>query len=193
MTTSSPLHNSRFRISSLHRSQLRVRPNLRNAASAARGAAVAGCIAVIAGYVSGYTRSAPEPLAVSDWCWLHYRFAPPGALADDTGPHSITDAALWDKWLGSTVDAPPDRHDAHAAQRRLIDDFIESGNWSSAARQSYRASAQTEPTPATICETVGARIAVGNDGSVPSGWDERFLDPNDPAHSELATSAGVDR
>lgn len=140
----------------------------------------------------GCANPARAPIEVSDWCWLHYRLAPPGALAFDAGPDSTAEAAVWDTWLGSTANAPANRHDTHHAQRQLIDRFIESGGWSDGERARYRATAQTEPTPATICETVGARIAVTDDGFVPDGWDERFVDPNDPAYSALAV-AGLDR
>lgn len=140
----------------------------------------------------GCANPAREPITVSDWCWLHYRLAPPGALASDVGPESTAEAAVWSTWLGPTTDAPVDRHDAHSDQRRLIDRFNESGGWSDDERQRYRTTAQTEPTPATICETVGARIAVTDDGSVRGGWDARFLDPDDPAYSTLAV-ASLDR
>jgi len=150
-------------------------------------------IAVAAISLVGCADSARDPLAVSDWCWLHYRLAPPGALADDAGPTSIADAAIWDTWLGSTVDAPVDRRSPHSIQRQLIDGLLESGAWSSSDRDAYQASAHSEPTPATTCETVGARIPVADDGSLPAEWQERFLDPNDPAHSVLAGSAGLEQ
>ena len=150
-------------------------------------------IAVASISLVGCADSDRNPLAVSDWCWLHYRLAPMGALADDAGPTSIADAAIWGTWLGSTADAPVDRRSPHSTQRRLIDRFIESGAWSRSDREAYQASAHAEPTPATTCETVGARIPVADDGSLPADWEERFLDPNDPAHSELADSAGLER
>lgn len=153
-----------------------------------RAAITVTCVALV-----GCADSAREPIAVSDWCWLHHRLAPPGALADDVGPTSVAEAAVWDTWLGPTADAPVVRQGPHDEQRRLVEGFIESGGWSISDREHYRTSAHAEPTPATICETVGARIAIADDGSLPPGWDERFLDPNDPAHSGLASDAASGR
>lgn len=148
---------------------------------------ITGIVALVA-----CTNAAGDPMTVSDWCWRHHRLAPPGALAVDAGPDSTADAAIWDTWLGSSADAPLDRHGAHHEQRRLIDRFIDSGGWNDGEREQYTATAGAEPTTATTCETVGARIAVDDDGTLPNDWNERFLDPNDPAFSRLAVT-GSDR
>jgi hypothetical protein len=130
---------------------------------------------------------APDaPLSVTDWCWLHYGLAPAGALDTDAGPASHIDADDWIVWLGATADAPPDRRSAHRRQQQLVDQFASDGTWDDADRAAYRAAAHADPTPATVCETVGARIVANGDGTLPSHWQRRFLDPGDPAHSELA-------
>lgn len=158
-----------------------------------RGAAIVAMGAITCAVIGACSDPAPNRLGVSDWCWLHYRLAPPGALAADPGPESIGEARSWATWLGSSSDAPVDRQDAHRTQRRSIDDFLEDGSWTNTARDSYRVSAQAEPTPDTICETAGARIVVADDGSLPTGWDERFLDPDDPAFSDLAATGDLGR
>lgn len=162
-------------------------PTLSTNLTKLRGAALAVTCAVTIACAD----ASPDRLTVNDWCWHHYRFAPRGALATDAGPESGADATHWKAWLGSDADAPADRNNAHREQRRLIDDFAKSGTWSDTKRTTYRAASQSEPTPDTVCETVGARIVVAADGSLPSDWGVRFLDPNDPAYSALAADAST--
>ena len=126
------------------------------------------------------------PLTIADWCWLHYRLAPAGVLGADAGPSSAVDAHAWIVWLEATADAPPDRRSAHQRQQQLVDEFATDGAWDDADRSAYVAAAHADPTPATVCETVGARIVANDDGTLPPHWERRFLDSNDPAHSELA-------
>ncbi|MEP4649660.1 MAG: hypothetical protein ABJ314_05730, partial [Ilumatobacter sp.] len=111
----------------------------------------------------------------------------------DPGPESADEAVAWDRWLGSDADVPSDRVDVHREQRRLIDVMVRSGTWSRTERASYLATSRSDPTPDTVCETVGARVVVAHDGSLPADWQIRFLDPADPAHSELAVDANTAR
>lgn len=130
------------------------------------------------------------PLSVTDWCWLHYRLAPAEALSSDTGPPSKDAAPAWLDWLTATADAPGVRRVVHDRQRQLVEGFASTGSWSDAERAAYITEANTEPTPATVCETVGARIAPDRgDGVLPDDWQLRFLDPDDPAYSELAAAS----
>lgn len=148
-------------------------------------------LTVTCSVIGACTGLATDRLTVSDWCWLHYRLAPPGALAFDPGPESAEAATDWGIWLGSTADAPQDRSEAHREQHRLIHDYMRSDSWTTAARTRYRAAAQSEPSPDTVCETVGARVTVAADGSLPSDWGVRFLDPDDPAYSTVADNASL--
>ncbi len=159
----------------------------------------ASALAAACGVVVACSGAAPDRFTVSDWCWHHYRFAPPGALASDPGPESADEAVVWGLWLGSNADVPSNRVDAHREQRHLIDIVVRSGTWSGAERTGYRAASLSDPTPDTVCETVGARIVVADDGSLPDDWQMRFLDADDPAHSARAVDAytaeqiGLDR
>ena len=78
-----------------------------------------------------------------------------------------------------------------AASSELVEQFATSGNWTAAERADYLSAAHAEPTAATVCETVGARIVPDDDGSLPSQWELRFRDPDDPAHSVLAEQTGA--
>jgi hypothetical protein len=131
------------------------------------------------------------PLTVADWCWLHYRFAPADALRGDTGPTTVADADRWITWLSATADAPPERRPTHRRQQELVERFATSGDWTAAERADYVSAAHAEPTAATVCETVGARIVPDDDGSLPSQWELRFRDRDDPAHSVLAEQTGA--
>ncbi len=131
------------------------------------------------------------PRTVADWCWLHYRLAPAEALAGDSGPTSVGDADRWTVWLSATADAPPDRRTAHHRQQQLVERFAAGGTWSAAERAAYVSAAHAEPTAATVCETVGARIVPDDDGSLPPQWEQRFRDADDPAHSVLAEQTGA--
>ena len=126
------------------------------------------------------------PLTIADWCWLHYGLAPAGALDTDVGPSSTADADDWIVWLEATADAPSDRRSAHRRQQQLVDQFATDGTWDDTDRAAYVSAAHADPTPATVCETVGARIVANDDEALPAQWERRFLDPDDPAHSVLA-------
>lgn len=134
---------------------------------------------------------APATVApsISDWCWMHFGLAPTGALIADDGPPFPTDAPAWIAWLDATTPAPPERAAAHHLQLELVEGFASAGAWTSAEREQYRAAALADPTPATTCETVGARIIPRPDGALPADWQQRFLDPANPASSALATRA----
>lgn len=136
-----------------------------------------------------------QPTTVGpDWCWHHYAAAPAGALLSDLGPAELDDVDEWTVWLEASVDAPIERRRAHAEQLHLVDRLREFGEWTAEERERYRATAASDPTPATVCETVGARIIPAPDGSLPEGWDERFTDPHDPAFSRAAlTEIGAAR
>jgi hypothetical protein len=131
------------------------------------------------------------PLTVADWCWLHYRLAPTDALRGDTGPTSAADADRWAAWLSATADAPSERRTAHRRQQQLVEQFAARDAWTAAERNAYVSVAHAEPTAATVCETIGARIVPDDDGSLPSQWELRFRDPDDPAHSVLAERTGA--
>lgn len=135
--------------------------------------------------------TAPQaPLGVSDWCWLHYRLAPRDALGTDAGPPSAEAAREWVDWLDATADAPGDRRPAHDRMRELVGRFASTGWWSDADRTRYVAEAHAEPTAATVCETVGARMDVDpGDGGLPADWEQRFLDPRNPAYSDIASGS----
>ena len=128
------------------------------------------------------------PLEVTDWCWLHYGLAPTDALGSDAGPPSADVAHEWVDWLAATTDAPGDRRPAHDRMRELVDRLVSTGSWSDADRARYVAEAHAEPTAATVCETVGARIVTDlDDGRLPEDWELRFLDPLNPAYSKVAS------
>ena len=153
-----------------------------------RAAGALAGVAALAVPLAGCAKPPAATPTTADWCWNHYRSAPTGALVADDGPGVARDAAAWDTWLGRTDDAPPERRAAHRVQRELIDRLIETGTWDASERARYAIAASTDPTPSTVCETVGARIHVDADGGLPSGWQERFLDPDDIAHSVTATT-----
>lgn len=134
------------------------------------------------------TACAPTTVApnVTDWCWLHFGLAPPGALVTDDGPPSLDEASLWIVWLDVTSPAPSERAAAHDRQLELAEQFASIGSWTPTDRDEYRDAALTDPTPATICETSGARIIPRSDGALDLDWDQRFLDPANPAFSMLA-------
>lgn len=159
--------------------------SLRRFRTAASVACIVACIVAFGACASPPSTGTP----VADWCWRHLALAPPGALIADDGPADARDAPRWDVWLGQLDDAPPERHDAHRTQRELIDALIDHGSWSDESRERYRRAANSGPTPSTLCETVGARVIINEDGSLPTGWQRRFLDSQNPAFSDAAAGA----
>ena len=140
--------------------------------------------------IAACSPTSEAPLGVSDWCWLHYRLAPTDALGADAGPPSANRVPEWVTWLDATADAPGDRRPAHDRMRELVGRFATTGSWSDVDRASYIVEAHTEPTAATVCETVGARILPERDGGrLPANWELRFLDSRDPAYSAIASRA----
>lgn len=122
----------------------------------------------------------------TDWCWRYYALAPAGALISDLGPPSADAVDEWLTWLHATLDAPTDRRRAQSEQLHLVDRIHTSQPWTSAERDSYRRASISDPTPATLCETRGARTIPHHDGTLPDGWTDRFVDPDDPAFSQAA-------
>jgi hypothetical protein len=150
-------------------------------------------LAVAVPFATGCSEPPSNALTGTDWCWLHYNSAPPGALTVDDGPDGAITGALWREWLRTTSDTPHARHDAHRIQRDLVERFVETESWTDDERNRYRAAASEDPTPDTVCETFGARVIARLDGTLPPGWDDRFLDPANPAFSELASANRSDR
>lgn len=138
--------------------------------------------------VAGCAASDDSSTSAADWCWRYYDLAPSEALASDLGPPSADSADAWLTWLTATVDAPAARRSMQREQLRLVNVLDEAGRWSSLQRERYRRASTADPTPATVCETLGARIIPEPDGSLPEGWMDRFVDPDDPAFSSAARS-----
>ncbi len=135
-----------------------------------------------------------EPVTIGpDWCWQHYALAPASALVTDHGPPSADAADEWLTWLAATVDAPAARRHAHAAQLELVEELRSAGAWTATEARRYREAAASDPTPATVCETFGARIIPEPDGSLPPRWADRFTDAQNAAFSQLAGSEGEAR
>ena len=146
---------------------------------------VGATIAIIAP-LAGCASPPDTSTALADWCWTHYNFAPSSALALDDGPDTHEDAVRWSLWLEAGSPAPDSRDDAHSRQLELVQRFRAEGEWSEHERDEYVDAALSDPTPATVCETAGARIIPAPDGALPEAWERRFVDPADPARSNAA-------
>lgn len=144
-----------------------------------------GCAVVL---VAGCTSSDDSSASAADWCWRYYDLAPTGVLATDLGPPSADSADAWLTWLRATADAPAARRSVQREQLQLVSELDEAGRWSPLQRERYRRASTADPTPATVCETLGARIIPEPDGSLPEDWMDRFVDPHDPAFSPAARS-----
>lgn len=154
-----------------------------------RVATLAITVAALTVVSVGCTASPVAPASVADWCWLHLRLAPPGALVADNGPSTRNEAAAWITWLDATTPAPGARDHAQRRQLELIERFAAHGAWTPDEQQRYVAAAVADPSPSTTCESVGARVIPHPDGTLATHWEERFVDPEDPAFSQRAFDA----